>query len=113
MSQLLELLVQHGLLLDIAGVTGLGLVALAAVRLSRCHRSWGGGMIAFGAIAVLLARVFLVLAPHLIDNQALEMMGALGISLMIALPPLCLSLGLAGMVFGLWAHERWVNEVSR
>ncbi len=112
MSLLLEILVRNGLLMDIAGVTGLGLVALAAARLARRHKSWGGNMIAIGALAVLLARVYLVLAPRLIDNEALVWMGPLGISLSIGLPPLCLTLGLAGIVFGLWAHERWIKEAG-
>jgi len=77
MSLLLEILVRNGLLMDIAGVTGLGLVALAAARLARRHKSWGGNMIAIGALAVLLARVYLVLAPRLIDNEALVWMGPL------------------------------------
>ena len=113
MSQLLEVFVRNGLLMDIAGVAGLGLVALAAARLSHRHQSWGGSMIAIGAISVLLARVYLVLAPRLIDDEALVWMGPVGISLSIGLPPLCLTLGLAGMAFGLWAHERWINEAGR
>jgi hypothetical protein len=112
MNLLLEILVRNGLLMDIAGVTGLGLVALAAARLARRHKSWGGNMIAIGALAVLLARVYLVLAPRLIDNEALVWMGPLGISLSIGLPPLCLTLGLAGIAFGLWAHERWIKEAG-
>ena len=113
MSQLLEILIENGLLMDIAGVTGLGLVALAAARLSHRHRSWGGSMIALGAISVLLARVFYILAPRLIDDAVLLFIGPIGISLTLALPPLGLTLGLAGIVFGLWAHERWINEAGR
>ena len=70
-------------------------------------------MIALGALAVLLARVYLILAPRLIDNAVLETIGPIGISLTIGLPPICLTLGLAGMAFGLWAHERWINETGR
>jgi hypothetical protein len=110
MSLLLESMLNHGLLLDAAGVIGLGLLGLAAVRLARRHHSWGGNMMAVGAIAVLLARFYLVISPHFIDDNVLMMIGPVGISLTIGLPPILLSLGLAGIVWGLWGHERWLNE---
>lgn len=110
MNLLLEVIVSNGLLFDALGVTGLGLIAMAAVRLVREKKSWGGSMMAYGAVALLIARVHLLLAPTFVDNDFLHAIGPIGISLLIALPPLLLTLGLAGIVWGLWGHERWMKE---
>ena len=110
MNSLVETLVFRGLLFDALGVVGLGLLGLAAVRLSLRYRSWGGTMMALGAVALLMARLYFILAPHFLNNDMLIAIGPVGISLTIALPPLLLSFGLAGIVWGLWGHERWVRE---
>ncbi len=113
MSSLLELFISHGLLLDAAGVIGLGFVGLAAVKLSRHDKSWGGTMMVVGAISLLLARLYYILAPHLMNDDVLLAIGPVGISLTIGLPPILLSIGLAGIVWGLWGHERWLTNESR
>jgi hypothetical protein len=113
MSLLLEVIFQNGLLLDAVGAIGLGLFGLAAVRLARQQRSWGGTMMAVGAIAVLLARLYLVTSPFFASDNFLHFIGPVGISLTIALPPLLLTFGLAGIVWGLWGHERWLNATKR
>jgi hypothetical protein len=113
MSQLLEVFLAHGLLLDAAGVIGLGLLSLAAIKLARRNRSWGGSMMAVGALLLLVARLYLILSPHLVDNNVLYMIGPVGISMTIGLPPLLLAFGLAGVVWGLWGHERWLSEGGR
>jgi hypothetical protein len=113
MNSLLEIFLTHGLLLDAVGVIGLGLLGLAAVKLARRDQSWGGTMMATGAIALLVARLYLVVSPHFVNDDVLHMIGPVGISLTIGLPPLLLTLGLAGIVWGLWGHERWLNEKSR
>jgi hypothetical protein len=112
-NSLLETLVFRGLLFDALGVVGLGLLGIAAVSLARRHHSWGGTMMALGAVSLLIARLYFVLAPHFLDNDMLVAIGPVGISLTIALPPLLLSFGLAGIVWGLWGHERWVQEETR
>lgn len=104
------MILNHSQVFDAVGVLGLGLLALAAIKLARIHRSWGGTMMAVGAVALLLARVYLVSAPHFINDDVLAMIGPVGISLTIGLPPLLLTLGLAGIVWGLWGHERWLNH---
>jgi hypothetical protein len=113
MNQLLEVILKNGLLLDAVGVIGLGLLGLAAVRLARTYQSWGGTMMAFGAIAVLIARFYLVISPHFVNDEVLHAIGPIGISLTIGLPPLLLTLGLAGIVWGLWGHERWLSTEHR
>ena len=47
------------------------------------------------------------------NNDMLAAIGPIGISLTIALPPILLTFGLAGIVWGLWGHERWVQEETR
>lgn len=113
MNLLLEIVVKSGLLLDFIGILGLGLLGLAAVKLTRRFESWGGTMMAVGAISILVARLYILLAPHFVDNDFLGAIGPIGISLTIALPPLLLTFGLAGIVWGLWGHERWMAEESR
>jgi len=110
MNSPLETLIQNGLLLDAFGVVGLGLIGLAAVRLARRNQSWGGTMMACGAIALLIARLYVILSPHFINDDVLHMIGPVGISMTYGLPPILLTLGLAGVVWGLWGHERWLKE---
>jgi hypothetical protein len=113
MNPLLDLVLQNGLLFDAVGVIGLGLVGLAAVKLARRDASWGGTMMALGAIAVLAARFYLVVSPHVVTDDMLLAIGPVGISLTYGLPPILLTLGLAGIVWGLWGHERWLREENR
>lgn len=113
MNPLLEAIVNKGLLFDAAGVIGLGLVGLAALRLAREQQSWGSTIMAAGAIAVLLARLYLVSSPFFMDIELAAKIGPVGNSLAIGLPPLLLTLGLAGIVWGLWSHERWLRVEGR
>ncbi len=113
MNLLLNTVLENGLLLDAFGVIGLGLLGLSAVRLARRYQSWGGTMMALGAISLLLARLYILLAPHFVNDDFLGAIGPIGISLTLALPPLLLTFGLAGVVWGLWGHERWLNEETR
>jgi len=110
MSLLLEVVTRNGLIFDAVGILGLGLIGLAAVRLSSRHKSWGGNMMALGAISLLTARLYHVVAPHFINDNVLGAIGSVGISLTYGLPPLLLTFGLAGIVWGLWGHEKWLNE---
>ncbi len=110
MDLLLESIVANGLVFDAMGVIGLGVLALAALRLVRNDKSWGGSMMGYGAIALLVARIYILLAPHFVNNDFLAAIGPVGISLTIALPPMLLTFGLAGVVWGLWGHEKWLKE---
>jgi hypothetical protein len=110
MNPLLDAILNKGLMFDALGIIGLGLIVLAAVKLARRNQSWGGTMMATGAVALLLGRLYFLLAPHLMTKSVLEAIGPVGISLSIGLPPMLLSFGLAGVVWGLWGHERWLKE---
>ena len=113
MNPSFEVILKNGLLFDAAGIIGLGLLVLAAVKLALRHQSWGGNMMALGAVSVLTARLYFVLAPHVVTDDLLLAIGPVGISLTYGLPPVLLTLGLAGIVWGLWGHERWLNDESR
>ena len=113
MNALVEVTLRNTLVFDALGLIGLGLLGVAAVRLSLRHRSWGGTMMAYGAIALILARLYSVTAPHFMTNDLQAAIGPIGIALTIALPPILLATGLAGVVWGLWGHERWMDEEVR
>lgn len=110
MNHLADLILRGGLVLDAAGVTGLGLFALAALRLAQRHHSWGGHLMAAGAFALLLGRLFVLVAPHVLTPPVLADLGHTFISLHTFIPVVLLTAGLAGIVWGLWGHERWMRE---
>ena len=113
MNLLLNTVIENGLLFDAFGIIGIGLIGLAAVKLARRYQSWGGTMMAYGAVALLIARLYFLLSPYFVNDDFLAAIGSVGISLTYGLPPLLLFFGLAGIVWGLWGHERWLNEESR
>ena len=110
MTLLLQAIVANGLLLDAIGLIGLGVLALAALRLAAKNKSWGGSMMGYGAVALLVARVYVLLAPHVVHIDVMHAVGPLGLAMMMGLPPILLSFGLAGVVWGLWGHEKWLKE---
>jgi len=113
MNPLFDTAVKSGLLLDALGVIGLGLIGLSAVRLAQRRQSWGGTTMALGAITLLVARLIVITRPHLAELGLLQLLGDTSTRLLLALPSFLLTLGLAGVVWGLWAHERWLKETSR
>jgi|DewCreStandDraft_4_1066084.scaffolds.fasta_scaffold60714_2 hypothetical protein len=106
-----EMLITGGLPLDMLGLFGLALVAVAAIRLSSRHRSWGGNTMAIGATMLFLARLWMILSPRVMTMDLEHALGPVFISLTIGLPPLFLSFGVAAVVLGFWSHERWLREV--
>lgn len=109
----LETLLLNSPLFDILGLLGLTLIVIAAIRLSRRYQSWGGSTMVFGGICLLVARVYLLGETHFATDDVLAAIGPVGIAATIALPPLLLSFGLAGVVWGLWGHDRWLREAGR
>jgi len=110
MNLLLEVIILNGFLLDTLGVIGLGLLAMAAARLVRDKKSWGGSMMACGAVALLAARVYVLLAPHFVDRDFADAVGPYAFELLRIMPITLLTFGLAGIVWGLWGHEKWMKE---
>ena len=106
MSPWLEAMIGNGLVLDLAGVIGLGLIGLATAKLAHEHRSAGCTVMACGAIALLVARLYILISPQFMSLEFLEAIGPVGISATIALPPILLTGGLGAVVWGLWAHEK-------
>lgn len=110
MNPLLEIIVANGLLLDAMGVIGLGLLAMAAARLVREKKSWGGTMMCYGAVALLIARIYVLLAPYFVDRDFAQAVGPYAFELLKVMPITLLTFGLAGVVWGLWGHEKWMKE---
>lgn len=112
MERLLESLWKCGPLLDCLGLIGLGFVGLSASRLAARYHSWGGTMMAWGAIALLLARFYIILRPIIMTRELYETIGPLPMEILAVLVPLLLSFGLAGIVWGLWGHEKWLRDAK-
>ena len=113
MNPLLDLVFKNGLLLDAAGVLGLGLIGVSAVRLAQRERSWGGTMMVIGAIGLLVARLIILIFPELAEAGSLGLVSTNTLRILKSLTPFLLTVGLAGIVWGLWAHERWLRETTR
>jgi hypothetical protein len=113
MNPLFETVVKGSFLMDCLGVIGLGLISLSAVRLAQQRRSWGGATMAAGAIALLTARLIVLFRPHLLAMEMLNFQGSSATQMMFIVPTFLLTIGLAGVVWGVWGHERWLRAVSR
>lgn len=109
MNLLLELVITQGFLIDVFGVVGLGLVALAAIRLARHWGSTGGTIMTWGAISLLVGRIGIVIFSHHVTpfNQAAFDPTLLAIGKNV--PLLLLTLGLGAIVWGFWGHERQLS----
>lgn len=109
MNVLLELIVEQGLLLDIFGVIGLGLVALAAIRLARRWGSTGGTIMTWGAISLLIGRIGILIFTYFVtpltEGEFDPTLLAIGKNIPLAL----LTLGLGAIVWGFWDHERQMS----
>jgi hypothetical protein len=113
MSLLFEFIVKGSFLMDCLGVIGLGLISLSAVRLAQQRKSWGGFTMAAGATALLTARLIVLFRTHLLAAGILDLPGDSLAQLAFVLPTFLLTIGLAGVVWGIWAHERWLRETAR
>lgn len=110
MKLLLELLTEQGFLVDALGVIGLGMLAFGAARLSQRWGSWGGSLMAFGAIFLLLGRLWVLLLAPWVREMSRRGGGDGWWDLLSFAPPTLLTLGLAGVVWGFWGHEKWLKE---
>lgn len=110
MNLLLEFVLKSGFVLDALGVIGLGLVGLAAVRLSRRYGSWGGSLMASGALLLLLGRLWILISGDFLTGDVRAVLGPDMFRVLALLPTALLTAGLAGIVWGLWGHEKWLRE---
>ena len=110
MNILLEIAQHGGLVLDAAGLLGLGLLTLAAVRLARTQQSWGSTLLGWGATLLLIGRVYVLVAPQVLTRELLTNMGGPLSSITLAMPTLLLTAGFGAIVWGLWGHERWLHD---
>ena len=109
MDLLLDVFVKNGFLMDAIGVLGLGLLGLAAVRLSQRYRSWGGSLLVSGSLLLLLGRLLVLLSPHFVTPELRMAMGGTVSEILAMAPMALLTIGLAGVVWGLWGHEQWLR----
>ena len=109
MNQAIEFLIKSGFLMDGCGVIGLGLIALAAVRLSRRYHSWGGSLLACGAMLLLLGRLWVIAAKQILTAPLMADLGHTLSEVILLAPFALLTAGLAGVVWGLWGHEQWLR----
>lgn len=110
MSLLLDFLIKGGFLLDALGVIGLGMVGMAAVRLANRYRSWGGSLLASGALMLLLGRIWIIAADQLLTPDNKLSLGAAWNTVFSLVPMALLTMGIASVVWGLWGHEQWLRE---
>lgn len=111
MNLLFEIVVTQGFLVDLLGVIGLGLVALAAIRISRQMSTDTARLMTWGAMALMAGRLgFLFFgywlsnhpAPLEIDYGLIQTVKSVNIGLLTG--------GLASVVWGFWRHEQQVSE---
>lgn len=110
MNLLLDFVLRGGFLVDALGVLGLGLVGMAAVRLSKRYRSWGGSLLASGALMLLLGRIWYLAADQLMTHEMSHSIGEVWAGVFSIVPMALMTMGLAGVVWGLWGHEQWLRE---
>ena len=100
------MLAQKGFVVDALGVFGLGLVALAAVRLAAATGSRHATVMTAGAILLVAGRISALALGHLLTPGHMAEMSAVALNLIHTGPFTLLTLGLAGTVFGFWGHEK-------
>ncbi|MFT3989882.1 MAG: hypothetical protein QM680_00590 [Luteolibacter sp.] len=110
MNLLLEVFVKNGLVLDLAGIIGLSLLAFAALKLAKRDPSHGR-IVVIGALALLIARIFVILAPSMINPVWLYSLHDTPFALIRNAPTVLLTAGLASIVWGLWGYEKELKEV--
>jgi len=110
MTPLAEIIEHGSLFLAALGIIGLGLLVVASLRLARAQRSRGGYLMAAGAAALLLGRLFVLVSPQVLTRDVLARLGHTFITAQAAFPVIVLTAGLAGIVWGLWYHHRWLRK---
>jgi hypothetical protein len=110
MKPLLDFVFHGGFLIDGLGIIGLGMLGMAAARLSSRDGSWGGSLMGFGAVLLLVGRLWVLLSPSFFTPQVRHSLGGATMDLLNLLPTLLMTGGLAGIVWGLWGHEKWLKE---
>lgn len=111
MNLLFEIVIQQGFILDLFGVIGLGLVALGALRLSRRMDCRHASMMTWGAMAMLMGRIGILLYSNFVTATHRVEWDAWLLSLSRNVPMALLTFGLGAILFGFWGHERESDEV--
>lgn len=112
MNLLFEIVIQQGFILDLFGVIGLGLVALGAMRLSRRMGSRNAAMMTFGALAMLVGRIGILLFVHCLTVVQRAEWDAWMLALARNIPMALLTFGLGAIVYGFWSHEKETEAIA-
>lgn len=110
MKLLLDWVYQGGFLMDGLGVVGLGLLGMAAARLAQRDKSWGGSLMAVGAVLLLIGRLWILLAAAFLTPAVSHGMSPMLLSALGALPKVLLTTGFGGVIWGLWGYEKLQRE---
>jgi hypothetical protein len=110
MKLLLDWVFHSGFLVEGLGVVGLGLLGLASARLAQRDGSWGGSLMAGGAVLLLIGRLWVLLSSSFLTAQVARDLGPQVMGALFYLPTVLMTAGLAGVVWGLWGHEKWLRE---
>lgn len=108
--RLFQMAIDQAFVADLFGVIGLGLVALAAVRLARIHAGANAHLMTLGAVALLLGRLSVLFHGPLMSAVGHLGLGRGGLAVAANLPVMLLTLGLGAVVLGFWFHERHGEE---
>ncbi|MEP4076632.1 hypothetical protein [Haloferula sp.] len=106
---LFDTIIKQGLLLDIFGVIGLGLVALAAIRFAKKCDSTGATVMTWGAISLLIGRIGIMIFAHYVTPLNQGDFDPTMLAICKNVPLTLLTLGLGAIVWGLWGHERQLS----
>ncbi|MBB5350390.1 hypothetical protein HNR46_000614 [Haloferula luteola] len=103
-----EVLFNQSFLLDTAGLMGLGLVAVGAIRLAERYHSLNAPLMIWGAIALILGRLGILAYTEFFHSMSGMSAGVRWVA--VNVPMVLLTLGVGLIVAGFWLHEKEVDS---
>ncbi len=107
--KLLEIVSNNAFILDLFGVIGLGLVGMAAVRMSKRCGSRSGLIMSWGAVALIVGRLAMLVYGQVVTPLNAHEFHPTVLLFARDLPILLLTGGLGAVVWGFWSHEQEVS----
>ncbi|GAA5484171.1 hypothetical protein [Haloferula sargassicola] len=108
-AAIFDILLNQTFLLDAAGLVGLGLVAMGAIRLAERYHSINAPLMIWGAVALILGRIGILAFSQIAGTQAVYTIPKWAFWSLVNVPVGLLTLGVGLIVAGLWLHERDVD----
>ena len=106
MNLLFEIVLQNGVILDVFGVIGIGLIGLAALRLSRHFGGSSGLIMTWGALSLVAGRIGMIIFSSFVTPFNQAQFDPTLLNLAKTTPLVLLTIGLGAIVWGFWSHER-------